>query len=371
MKIAIFSSTISPTDGYGNITYELCQALYSRGINFTLFLPKDQKRKNDYSFEIRYELPRYIYRIKTPHFLCYFKNIDLRGFTLVHSLFDFPYCWLAARLAKKYNLPFIMGAQGTYGVLPLTYWPEKYFLEFAYSNAKIILAPSQFTKNKILEFSHYKNLPIEILHNGVNFERFNKELESEALQSKYAGKKILLTVGGLKPRKGQDLVIKALPQIIKNEPDIKYLIIGGGGWISHLKNLVQEFNLENYVDFLGVVRDDELVKYFQLCGIYIHTPRVENLNFEGFGIVYLEAGAAGKPIVATDAGGIKDAVIDRKTGLIVQDGDIVGIADAVINILQNPELKVQLAKNGLEYAKKHKWPDIADQFINYYLKFTC
>ena len=70
------------------------------------------------------------------------------------------------------------------------------------------------------------------------------------------------------------------------------------------------------VEFAGRKSGDELVSYFQLCDIYVHTPKVVDLKFEGFGIVYLEASACGKPIVATDAGGVRDAVIDGETGLI-------------------------------------------------------
>lgn len=370
MKIAIFSSTMDRTNGYGNITYELCEALSKKDVDFVLFLPKDHERGGDFSFEIRYELPPYVYRIKNLIFLDYFKNIDLRGFALVHSLFDFPYCWLAGRLAKKYRLPFIMGAQGTYGVVPLTYWPEKYFLMSAYRAAKVILVPSQFTKDKIIEFSGQKNLPIEILHNGVNFDRFANPLDLAALREKYAGKKILLTVGGLKQRKGQDLVIRALPQIIKGAPDVKYLIVGEGHFKTDLKTLANELGVSGYVEFSGTVRGDELVRYFQLCDIYVHTPRVVTLNFEGFGIVYLEAGAAGKPVVATDAGGVRDAVLENETGLIVGDGDIAGITAAVLRILQDPELAERLARGGKDYAAKHKWEDIAGRFTNYYLKFT-
>jgi len=153
MKIALFSSTINETNGYGNITNELCTQFFKMGINFTLFLPKSEMNYiKKYDFKIEYKLPPYIFRMRTPKIFEYLSNIDLSSFDLVHSLFDFPYCVMAARLANKYNKNLIIGAQGTYGVLPLTYWPEKYFLNWSYKKAKLIIVPSVFTKKRFKKY---------------------------------------------------------------------------------------------------------------------------------------------------------------------------------------------------------------------------
>ena len=319
-------------------------------------------------FKIKYSLPKYIFRVKLHNFLPYLKRIDVSDFNLVHSLLDFPYCFLAALSAKKFNLPFIMGAQGTYGVLPLTYFVEKYLLKWSYRQAKVVIVPSEFTKRKILELSK-ENYPILIIHNGVNFTRFQKEVDLSGLRKYYGGKKILLTVGGLKKRKGQDLVIEALSKIKDKLPNIKYLLVGEGDWKNYLKKIVAENNLSDFVEFIGNVQADDLVSYFKLCDIYIHTPKVVNYNFEGFGIVYLEAGACKKPIIATDAGGIKDAVIPNKTGLIVGDGDVPGIVESITKLLADDKLRLWLGQNGYEYAKEHDWRLIVDKFIELYKKY--
>lgn len=372
MRIALFSSDIERDNGYGNITYELCTALSkNKDIIPVLFLPKSSKKPAEKTaFEIRYVLPEYIFRIRNRNAIPYmFQNIDLRGFDLVHSLFEFPYSFLAARLAKKYNIPFIMGSQGTYGVLPLTYFPEKYFAMWAYRQAREIIVPSAFTREKILEYSG-QSYPISIIHNGVNFSRFKDGPDISDLKRKYGDKKILLTVGAVKNRKGQDIVIRALPEVIKRHPNALYIIAGGGTWRPYLEKIVDGMNLNKHVEFTGRLEDAEIVKYFHLSKIYVHTPRVTNLNFEGFGIVYLEASACGKPIVATDAGGIRDAVIDGKTGLIAPDEDVAGIAERIIRLLDDPALSRTLGGNGKEYARDHDWSNIVKKFISKYHKYA-
>lgn len=369
MRIAIFSVRIDPRDGYGNITVELCRALHALGQEFTLFVPKTEQKYVEaiqLPFPVQCVLPPPYFRVWQKTALQHLSVPDVSAYDLVHSLFDFPYCVLAARAAKKYHKPFIMGAQGTYGVLPLTFFPEKYLLQWSYAQAKHVLVPSQFTKEMIQKYSH-KQYPIRVVHNGVNLSRFLKQSSELARwQKHFQGKTVLLTVGGLKPRKGQDLIIRALPEIRKVCPTAHYVLVGDSPWRATLEKLSQDADVSSNVEFLGIRDGDDLTGIFQACDLYVHTPRVANLQFEGFGIVYLEAGACAKASVATDAGGIRDAVIDGKTGVIVPSEDVSAISNAVIDLLQNPEKRERLGKEGRRYAEKHAWSAIAEQFISYY-----
>ncbi|MBU0766670.1 glycosyltransferase family 4 protein [Patescibacteria group bacterium] len=368
MRIAIFSPTIDPKDGYGNITFELCTHLKSLGIDLTLFLPVSQKKianDMDLPFPIRFKLPEYIFRLHQPKALKYWKKIDVSEFDLVHSLFAFPYCLIAARSAKKYKKPFIMGAQGTHGVRPLVYFPEKIFLKKCYKQAKAITVPSKFTKDMIEKYSG-KTYPIEVIHNGVHFDRFQKQVDVQSLRNKYQGKTVLLTVGGLWGRKGHDIVLKAISQIVSGRPDIHYIMVGDGNGRAQLEELVDRLNIKDHVEFAGRQMGDDLVRYFQACDIYVHTPKIVDLKFEGFGIVYLEASACGKPIVATDAGGIRDAVLDGETGLIASDGDIDQVSKYIITLCSDIELRHKLGESGRVYAQKNSWSSIAEKFKDLY-----
>lgn len=368
MRIALFSSTADAKNGYGNITVEYCKELMKAGVDFTLFLPQSEKEfheKYNPNVPTEFNLPPYIFEMKNPKVLGYLRTIDVSEYDIVHSLFDFPYCFVAARSARKYKKPFIMGSQGTYGVVPLLRFPDRLALEYAYKQAQKIVVPSEFTRTMILKHTK-RPYTITIIHNGVNFARFEKPVDASAIRSKYEGKMIYLTVGGLKERKGQDLVIEALAKLRPDFDTFVYLMVGEGEWRSALEAKVKECKVEDKVVFVGSLDGEELVKYFYACDIYVHTPRVAYYNFEGFGIVYLEAGACGKPVVATDAGGVGDAVVNGKTGYIVGEGDTDAIADRLLVLSKDHTIRARLGAAGKEYAREHDWKIIVKKFIGLY-----
>lgn len=370
MRIALFSPRLDITDGYGNITYEYCQALARKsGIEFTLFLPPSEKawvEKLQFPHPVRYDLARYVIAFNPLTMLPYLKPVRVKGFDIVHSLFDFPHCFQAAWSAKVYGLPFMMGVQGTYGITPLLQKPDAWFLRYAYRRARAVTAPSVFTKDLILKTAG-EQYPIHVIHNGVNLERFSKQVDASAIRSRFPGKKLLLTVGGLKARKGQDLVIRALKRLREQgRTDVVYLIVGDGPDKSKYEALARAEGVSEHVVFAGNQSGDDLLAYYDAADIYVHTPRVFHLNFEGFGIVYLEASARHKPIVATDAGGIRDAVLDGKTGIIVPDEDVPAIAHAIEGLLNDESLRNAMGKAGRLYAEQHDWSAIVDQFLPLY-----
>lgn len=368
MRIALFSSTADAKNGYGNITVEYCRELKNRKIDFTLFLPEAERAFHAHyipDVPVQFTLPPYIFEMRNPKSLLYLKTIDVSGYDLVHSLLDFPYCFIAARSAKKYGKSFMMGSQGTYGVVPLLRFPDHLALEYAYGQAKKIVVPSAFTKEIILRHTK-KPYDITVIHNGVNFARFEKRCDTSDIRAKYAGKTIFLTVGGLKERKGQDLVIEALAKLRKSTEDFIYLLVGDGemkaAWEAH----AEKFGVSDKVVFVGALDGEELVRYFHACDVYVHTPRVIYYNFEGFGIVYLEAGACGKPSIATDAGGVADAVVQNKTGFIVPDGDVGQIAAKMLQLSRDGALRTEMGAAGREYARNHDWAIIVGEFLKLY-----
>lgn len=370
MRIALISPRLDPTDGYGNITAEFCAALVKKpGITFTLFLPASERKYVERlkpNYPVRYDLARYAIAFNAITTLPYFRPINVRGYDIVHSLFDFPHCFQAAWSAMLFGKPFIMGVQGTYGITPLLRKPDRWCLKFAYRRAKAVTAPSTYTRDLITKMSGGK-YPIHVIHNGVNLERFSKKVDASAITKKFHGKKMLLTVGGIKARKGQDLVIRALGQLYKKgKNNVEYIIVGEGPQHAEYKALAHQLGVADHVHFVGNKTDDHLLEYFDAADIYVHTPRVFYYNFEGFGIVYLEASARSKPIVAADAGGIRDAVIDGKTGIVVPEEDVSAITAAIEKLLNDPDLRLTMGKAGRAYAEQHDWSVIVDQFLPLY-----
>ncbi|MDD5623336.1 MAG: glycosyltransferase family 4 protein, partial [Candidatus Peribacteraceae bacterium] len=231
--------------------------------------------------------------------------------------------------------------------------------------ARSVVVPSQFTKRMIGEYAG-ERYRIEVVHNGVNFGRFQRSTDPAELRRTYGENIVLLTVGGLWGRKGHDLALRALHRVVQKRRDVRYVLVGEGNGRPQLEALVKELQLEPYVEFAGRKSGDDLVSHYQASDIYVHTPKVVDLKFEGFGIVYLEASACGKPIVATDAGGVRDAVLDGETGLIAPDGDIPGVADRLLRLMDDADLRRRMGESGRQYAKKNDWTSIAEGFKSHY-----
>lgn len=369
MKILLLSSTNNVHNGYGNITHEYCLALKKKGVAFTLLLPVDEPRYEYTDYPVLYILPSYVFRIATLKFLPYIFFKFKTDADIIHCLFEFPYAFIARKIAYQNKIPFILGTQGTYGIQPLHFFPEKYLVKSIYNSAEEIVVPSVFTKT-LLTYDSKTKTPIRIIHNPVNFERFQgfDKNEVEKIKNSFGGRKILLTVGGLKSRKGQDLVIRALAQLRKSNDVYHYVVIGGGEKKNALMQLAETLKISDRVSFLGEVDGQQLVNYFHASFLYVHTPIMNQWQFEGFGIVYLEASACKKPIVATDSGGIRDAVIDQQTGLVVSDGDVSGIAQAIDRFNSDQVLYDRVSRDGFIYAQRHDWNVLIQDFIAVYEK---
>lgn len=373
MKLLLISSTNNVRNGYGNFTHEYCMELVRRGVDFTLLLPADEQRYDGINYKVEYVLPPYIFDVKTKKILKYISFSYKTDADLIHSFNEFPFVLIAHKISAQNNVPFVVTAHGTYAVKPLLTFFEKYLLQHAYRKTKMIIAVSDFTKKAVL--AHTTRIaPVEVVHNGVNLKRFDREVDISSVTGSFANKKILLTTGVLKPRKGQDTVIQALGELRKKRDDFHYVIVGqddeGGRskFVAALKKSVHDLGLEKNVTFAGSVSDIELVKYFRACYLYVHTPRIINWNFEGFGIVYLEASACKKPIVAGDSGGIRDAVVHNKTGIVVLADSPSSTADALEKLLNNEDLARTMGEAGYHYAQEHQWDNVVGRYLDLYKK---
>jgi len=156
-------------------------------------------------------------------------------------------------------------------------------------------------------------------------------------------------VGRLVQRKGHDMVIKAMPEIIKQVPDCIYLIVGGGPYKQTLERLVNKNNLRDWVKFIGTASHQDLPALYQLADVFIMPARqLDNGDVEGFGIAYLEANLFGKPVIGGKSGGVADAVIDGQTGLLVDPTDVSQIAKAAIKLLTDEAYAAKLGTQGLQ-----------------------
>jgi len=236
------------------------------------------------------------------------------------------------------SMPYIVYAHGEEIQYSLTSRKLSWLLPKIYNQASAIIANSQNTK-VLLENIGVHSKKIHIINPGVNVQYFNVEGDAAQTirQRHHLGEApVILTVGRMQRRKGQDMVIKALPHIQQKIPQVKYVIVGSGEELSHLEKLVREFQLTDSVIFAGRVPDNELAAYYAACDVFAMPNQQIGPDIEGFGMVYLEAGAARKPVIGGKSGGTEDAIIDNLTGLRVDGTNIEEIATAITSLLLDP-----------------------------------
>ena len=165
------------------------------------------------------------------------------------------------------------------------------------------------------------------------------------------GKKVIVSVGRLVHRKGQDHLIESMPQILESVPDAHLLMVGKGPYLEHLAKLVALNKLENHVSFIGRIQYAELPRFICAGDIFAmpSRSRFAGLEVEGLGIVYLEASSCGLPVIAGSSGGAPDAVIDGVTGFVVDGTDNQQIAKAAIELLNNPEKAKAMGMAGRQW----------------------
>ena len=178
----------------------------------------------------------------------------------------------------------------------------------------------------------------------VDSTQLRKELNLE-------GKKVIVSVGRLVHRKGQDHLIESMPQILKSIPDAHLLMVGKGPYLEHLAKLVAINKLENHVSFIGRIQYEDLPKFICAGDVFAmpSRSRLAGLEVEGLGIVYLEASSCGLPVIAGSSGGAPDAVIDGVTGFVVDGTDNEQIAKAAIELLNDPEKAQQMGTAGRQW----------------------
>ena len=214
----------------------------------------------------------------------------------------------------------------------------------------------EFTKGEIAKVGHQPQKFLQIAP-GIDTQHFAPKSARVDLIEKYRldGRRVIVSVGRLVHRKGQDELVKAMPKILKQFPDAILLFVGEGPIKQMLFNSAKQLGVLPKVVFAGRVSHHDLPDYICLGEIFAMPvrSRFSGLEVEGLGIVYLEASACGLPVIVGNSGGAVDAVLDRKTGLLVDGTNCDQIADAICELLANPERAKQMGAAGRDWVIKN------------------
>lgn len=260
----------------------------------------------------------------------------------------------AALILKRFfKIPYFVSCHGMDILTAASVPSKKKLMNKILDQAAGVIANSEFTKNELIKLGVPENKIIIIYPCVDKTEGITPEKMAEIKNRLgLADKKIIFSVGRLVVRKGMDKVIEAMPKILERVPSAIYVVAGDGPERENLKSKIENLKVENEVLLLGEVSEEKKNAFYQLCDLFIMTPRQIGADVEGFGTVYLEANQYGKPVVAGKSGGVAEAVVDGVTGLIVDPENINQISDAVIKILSDENLAKKLGGRGREMVEK-------------------
>lgn len=297
-----------------------------------------------------WKLPLYWSRLRRV-----FKKYDV-----IHALDGWPYGFIAALAAWGLKKKLIITAIGTGAVKPLYSFWRRPLLKWAYKKADKIVAVSNNTKKEILKF--LPNLTIEVINHGVDAAKYESLVGTSEAQNL---KPYILSVGVLKKRKGYEYSIKAFAAIAPKFFDLKYVIIGKGPEKSDLVSQLADQNsgLKNRIIFLENLSEEELSAFYKNAELFILLPQDINKDIEGFGLAFLEAAAAGLPVIGAKNTSAEDAIQDGKNGILVESKNIKAAAGAMEKILSDQQLKEDFSKSSLNFAKSMNWKKAAERYV--------
>ena len=245
----------------------------------------------------------------------------------------------------------------------LVMWRLSKLEEESARNATLNVTISNYSSEKIIQFYGIDKTKIRIVPNGVNIQRFKPSQAYEKIKRQIGinGKLCVLFVGRLIPRKGLTFLVEAAKHIVREFSQTMFLIVGDGPQKSHIVSHLEKRRLKNNFVFLGDVNESVLPAMYNCADVFV-LPSIQ----EGQGIALLEAQATAKPVVAFKVGGVREAVLDGDTGLLMKPGSRE-LAEAVMKLLRSRSLRETMGSRGRRFVVDNfSWDACAQKMLRVY-----
>lgn len=234
----------------------------------------------------------------------------------------------------------------------------KYPMNTLYKKSEKIIAVSNYTKSLLTGIGVNEG-KIRVIYNGVKSTFLESAVNKgnvDSLKNKYGINEkdaVIITIARVLPRKGQDYVIRALPEVIKKVPDIKYLVVGEGKYLEEFKTLADQLGVGGNVIFTGGVDNSNIIDYLDLSDLFIMPNRAWNNKVEGLPNALIEAAARGKAVIAGNHSGSVEAVRHGETGLLVDSEVPEKVGDALIEMLTDKDKLKKYGENGRQFVRNN------------------
>ena len=234
------------------------------------------------------------------------------------------------------------------------------------ARAQLVTVVSEYTRRFIVR-ALGPGVPVELLRTGVDLERFNPGVDGAAVRKRHGldGRPVVAHVSRLVARKGQDVLIRAMPLVRREVPDAAAMIVGGGPDERRLRRLAAEHDVSGAVAFAGPVSEDVLAGHYAAGDVFAMPCRSRwaDLEVEGLGLVYLEAQACARPAIAGDSGGAPEAVLPGETGFVVPGSDHRALAARLVELLGDPGRARAMGEAGRSFVERnHRWDDVVARY---------
>ncbi len=252
-------------------------------------------------------------------------------------------------VAHSHSQPENLFADTPHIIQPILFSLWNKYLMWVYSKAEIIIYPSEMAKN-LLHKLNKRDQPSIVISNGINLKHFQKfpignfyerfEIPKDKIK--------LLFVGRLFPEKSVDTLIKAIPEILKVNPNVYLMIAGGGILRNKLEKLVDNLKMRKHITFLGLVSEEDKILAFNACDIFI-LPSLAELE----GMVVLEAMACGKPIIISDTKMSASRYFVNGNGFLFKTLDPKDLAEQTLKLIQDKELRERMGEVSFKMVQKY------------------
>ncbi len=270
-----------------------------------------------------------------------------------------PDAWIGRLVARRWRLPLLTYMHGEETCYANSSRQLDWMGRRILRDSTRIIANSENTATILKERWNVRNDRVRILHPGVDCDKFTPASRDESTRRKlgWNDRLVVLTVGRLQERKGQDTLIRALPKIAERLPTVLYAIAGDGQDFSRLNSLAQEVGVADRVQFYRNLSEDELIRTYQQCDLFVLPNRRVGDDIEGFGMVLLEAQACGKPVLAGASGGTAETMLVGETGFVLDCSACEPLAQTVVELLRDHPRREAMGRAGRTWAESHfDWP---------------
>jgi phosphatidylinositol alpha-1,6-mannosyltransferase len=260
----------------------------------------------------------------------------------------YPLALLGPRLARG-GLPYLAAAHGFEYWLSIAPGTHGLMRRATGRAARVTVLCSAFVA-RVVRTAVPERVPVSVVYPGADTSVFRPDLPVEDLRERHGlgDRPVVVCVSRLVPRKGQDVLIRAMPAIRRRVPEAVLVIVGGGPYRERLEAMARELAPAGSVVFTGPVSEEELPRYYRLGQVFAMPcrTRLGGLEVEGWGNVFIEAAACGRPVVVGDSGGARESLVPGETGLLVDGRRVAEVAEAVASLLADPATAERMGRAG-------------------------